>query len=412
MAKLPFFVTLLTNTKWLVSVLIGVQLIYASVDRELRSNTDALRNIQREIGKAEAELNKLSKRENSVLKNISEIDNGLTITRESLNDLEKRERTLGNTIRGIEREIDALQKNIDNQKEAIASRIRNLYIHGKREEWELLFNLLKENEDPERKLYWVQRLLENDKIVVENYLASINKQKEKKRQLETRRKEMTVLHESKAKEQQKLENQLSYQNDLLTKVKKDKTTQEKAIEEFKQNQRALTALITALEKRRKAELAARKKAEEEQRRKAAQKGRVAIPKETPVAIGTKCTPLRGEIISAYGYYTDPILGIRREQKGTEIRGQKGESIKAAAEGTVVWIGNLPGHGPGVILDHKGTYFTAYGHLASRNVKVGDAVKSCQEIGTVGNVESINGYKLYFQVYKGTQTQDPMKWLKN
>ncbi|MCL2100444.1 MAG: peptidoglycan DD-metalloendopeptidase family protein [Fibromonadales bacterium] len=405
----------MASGQWLVvSVLIGAQIVYANVDRELRTNTDALRNIQREIGRAETRLKELSNRENSVLKNISEIDNGLITTQESLSDLEKKERVLGNTIRGIEREIDILQKNIDKQKEAIASRIRNLYIHGKREEWELLFNLLKENEDPERKLYWVQRLLENDKIAVENYLASINKQKETKQQLEAKRKEMTALHDSKAKERQKLENQLLYQNDLLTKVKKDKTTQERAIEEHRQNQQALTALITALEKRRKAEQAARKKAEEERRRKAqaTQKGRVAIPKETPVAIGAKCTPLKGEIISSYGYYTDPILGFKKEQKGTEIRGQKGESVKAAAEGTVAWIGNLPGHGPGMILDHKGTYFTAYGHLASRNVKVGDAVKSCQDIGTVGNAESINGYKLYFQVYKGTQTQDPMKWLRN
>jgi septal ring factor EnvC (AmiA/AmiB activator) len=97
--------------------------------------------------------------------------------------------------------------------------------------------------------------------------------------------------------------------------------------------------------------------------------------------------------------------------GTEIKGQKGESVKAAAAGTVAMIANLPGHGPSVILDHKGTYFSVYGHLAEIKVKEGQEVKNCQEIGTVGNAESTNGYKLFFQVYKGTQTQDPMAWLK-
>jgi len=374
-----------------------------SVDKQLKSNADALKRIQKDMEKAEAKVKELESRESGVLKNIAEIDGGLTRTREYLTDLQKKENSLMLAIRDIETEIAILQKNIDEQKEAIASRLRNLYIHGKREEWELLFNLLKENENPERKVYWVQRLLENDKTIVESYLASINKQKEKKQVLGTKQKEMVALHESKAKEEQKLQNQLLFQNEVLTKVKKDKSTQEKAIEEYRRNQQALTALITTLEKKRQAELATKKKTEEKKR---------VTAKETPVAIGPKCTPLNGEIISEYGYHVNKVLDIKIMHLGTEIRGQKGESVKAAATGTVVMTGNLPGHGPSVILDHKGSYYSVYGHLATIKAKEGETVRNCQEIGTVGNAESTNGYKLFFQVYKGTQAQDPIKWLKN
>jgi len=392
--------------QWLVvCALIAVQTVFAttSVDRQLKSQTDAMRKIQRDIQAAEKKVKELETRETGVLKNIVEIDHGLTRTREHLNDLQRRENSLRQTIIGIEKEIEILQKNIDKQREAIASRIRNLYIHGKREEWELLFNLLKENENPERKIYWVQRLLENDKIIVENYLASINKQQEKKRQLGIRQKEMAELHEDKSKEEQRLRNQLVFQNEVLTKVKKDKSTQEKAVNEFKKNQQTLAALIASLEKRRQAELAAAKKKAAEQKKKIT---------HTPVAIGPKCTPLNGQIISNYGYHVNKVLDIKIMHLGTEIRGQKGEGVKAAAAGTVVMTTNLPGHGPSVILDHKGTFYSVYGHLATIKVKEGDVVKNCQEIGTVGNAESTNGYKLFFQVYKGTQTQDPMKWLRN
>jgi septal ring factor EnvC (AmiA/AmiB activator) len=81
-------------------------------------------------------------------------------------------------------------------------------------------------------------------------------------------------------------------------------------------------------------------------------------------------------------------------------------------------GNIPGHGPSVILDHRGSYYSVYGHLGGIKVKEGENVKNCQEIGSVGNAESTNGYKLYFQVYKISskngkgQTQDPILWLKN
>jgi len=384
-----------------------------SVDKELKSNADALKKIQKEMEKAEAKKKDWENKESGVLKNIAEIDDGLIRTRESLNDLQKKEQKLTLTIQDIEKEIEDLQKNIDMQKKAIASRIRNLYIHGKREEWELLFNLLKENENPERKLYWVQRLLESDKAIVENYQISMKKQEEKKEQLRATQKEMVVLHESKAKEERKLHDQLQFQNQALTKIKENKSEQEKAIEEYKRNQNTLAALIAALEKRRQAEIAAKKKEEERKaREKQLPKGKVAIPKETPVAIGPKCTPLNGEIISEYGYHVNKVLDIKTMHVGTEIRGQKGESVKAAAAGTVAMIANVPGHGPSVILDHKGSYYSLYGHLSTIKVKEGETVKNCQEIGLVGNAESTNGYKLFFQVYKGTQSQDPMIWLRN
>jgi septal ring factor EnvC (AmiA/AmiB activator) len=378
-----------------------------SVDKQLKSNTEALKKMQRDIERAEQKAKELEVKESGVLQTITEIDKGLTQTREALDILQKKENSLMLAIEEAQSEIEVLQKSIDEQKQAIAARVKNLYIHGKREEWELLFNLLKENENPERKLYWVQRILEGDKAAIEKYLASIDKQREKKEQLGAKQKELSTLHESKAKEEGKLQNQLIFQNEVLTKVKKDKTTQEKAIAEYKKNQQALAALIETLEKKRKAEIEAKRKAEQERRAK----GKVAIPKETPVAIGPKCAPLNGQIISSYGYHVNPVLGLKIEHKGTEIRGQKGESVRAAAAGIVVMVGSVPGHGPSVILDHKGSYYSVYGHLGSIKAKEGQAVKNCEEIGTVGNAESANGYKLFFQIYKGTQTQDPMDWLK-
>jgi septal ring factor EnvC (AmiA/AmiB activator) len=405
--------------KILILTIILVQAIQAntnpSMDKQLKSNADALKKIQIEIKKAEEKKKELESKESGVLNTIAEIDNGLTQTREYLSDLQKKENSLNRIINDIENEIRTLQKNIEEQKKAIAARIKNLYVYGKREEWELLFNLLKENENPERKLYWVQRLLESDKTTVENYLTAINREQEKKQLLELKQKEMTALHESKAKEEQKLQNQLIFQNEILTKVQTDKSTQEKAIEEYKRNQQALTTLIASLEKKRQAaEAIAKKKADEEKKakEKQAQKGNVAIPQVVPAVIGPKCAPLNGQIISDYGYHVNKVLNIKTMHLGTEIRGQRGESVKAAAIGTVVMIANLPGHGPSVILDHKGAYYTVYGHLATIKVKEGETVKSCQEIGTVGNAESANGYKLFFQVYKGTQTQDPIVWLKN
>ena len=42
---------------------------------------------------------------------------------------------------------------------------------------------------------------------------------------------------------------------------------------------------------------------------------------------------------------------------------------------------------------------------------GKEVRNCEEIGEVGDIASLNGIKLYFQVSEGTQTVDPLQWLK-
>ena len=50
-------------------------------------------------------------------------------------------------------------------------------------------------------------------------------------------------------------------------------------------------------------------------------------------------------------------------------------------------------------------------MRSIRVKEGDRVGNCEDIGTVGDLASLNGIKLYFQISEGTDTVDPLKWLK-
>ena len=62
------------------------------------------------------------------------------------------------------------------------------------------------------------------------------------------------------------------------------------------------------------------------------------------------------------------------------------------------------------VSEDGTY-TVYGHMKAIHVQEGKSVKKCEEIGEVGDIASLNGIKLYFQVSEGTQTVDPLQWLK-
>jgi septal ring factor EnvC (AmiA/AmiB activator) len=95
----------------------------------------------------------------------------------------------------------------------------------------------------------------------------------------------------------------------------------------------------------------------------------------------------------------------------EIRGKRGQAIRAAAAGTVAMVAEIDGRGPSVIIEHEGGTYSVYGHLRSIRVQEGKEVRNCEEIGEVGDIASLNGIKLYFQVSEGTQTVDPLQWLK-
>ena len=223
------------------------------------------------------------------------------------------------------------------------------------------------------------------------------------------------------------------QERMLNSLKHDKAVQRMALKEFERNQKTMLALIKKLEERRKREIeeakraeaarlaalkkkekAAEKKREADKKREAEKTHQSEIAKKTIQVVpfkGPKCMPLDGPVISEYGLQEHPVLHIMTRNLGVEIRGKRGGRIRAAAAGTIAMVSEIDGRGPSVIIEHEGGIYTVYGHMKTINVQEGKSVKKCEEIGEVGDIASLNGIKLYFQVSEGTQTVDPLQWLK-
>lgn len=82
-------------------------------------------------------------------------------------------------------------------------------------------------------------------------------------------------------------------------------------------------------------------------------------------------------------------------------GPDGIPIFAAADGTVVKVGDGGGYGPNfVIIKHANGYGTSYGHMNKALVQVGDQVKQGQQIGEQGNLGESQGSHLHFNVFPG------------
>ena len=383
-------------------------------DAQIKEQRSALKKLESDLAKKRQELSLLETEEKGVLNTISLLDQNLNQTRLYINELSKNENLVQSAVENLARDIDSLDKKILVRKEAMKVRIRKLYVNGRYSDAEVLYQLLTREGSPERQAYWVHHVLNEDRVQVETLTSMVQERDEKKRQEEEHLAELKVLRDKKSREEKGLVTQMGNQEQMLMSLKHDKAMQQRALQEFERNQKVMQALIAKLEAKRKKEIEAARKAEEA--RKAKQKKQkekvVEKPKKTIAGTvkGPKCMPLEGEIISRYGLQEHPVLHIATRNLGVEIRGKRGAAIRAAAAGTVVMVSEIDGRGPSVIIEHEGGTYSVYGHLRSIRVQEGKEVRNCEEIGEVGDIASLNGIKLYFQVSEGTQTVDPLQWL--
>lgn len=385
-------------------------------DAQIKEQRSALKKLESDLAKKREELVLLETEEKGVLNTISLLDQNLNQTRVYITELSKNEKLVQQAVEQLKRDIDSLDQKIHVRKEAMKVRVRKLYVNGRYSEAEVLYRLLSREGDPRRQAYWVHHVLNEDRMQVEILTAMVTERDEKKRESEEHLVELNGLREKKAREEKGLVSQMGNQERMLLNLKHDKAMQQRALQEFERNQKVMQALIAKLEAKRKKEIEEAKKAEaarKAKQKKQKEKKVVEKPKKTIAGSvkGPKCMPLEGEIISNYGLQEHPVLHIATRNLGVEIRGKRGAAIRAAAAGTVVMVAEIDGRGPSVIIEHEGGTYSVYGHLRSIRVQEGKEVRNCEEIGEAGDIASLNGIKLYFQVSEGTQTVDPLQWLK-
>ena len=130
---------------------------------------------------------------------------------------------------------------------------------------------------------------------------------------------------------------------------------------------------------------------------------VHIP--TAVAGGTFSRPVTGPVVRGFETPTGPY-GEGGHQ-GIDIAAPTGTTVRAAADGTVSWVGELP-RGRFVTISHAGATRTTYLDLASVAVVAGQRVARGQSIGTLGGTRdsSSSAPHLHFDAYLNGTPIDP------
>jgi lipoprotein NlpD len=98
------------------------------------------------------------------------------------------------------------------------------------------------------------------------------------------------------------------------------------------------------------------------------------------------------------------------KQGIDVGGASGASVKAAADGVVVYSGSgLVGYGELVIIKHNDAWLSAYGHNRARMVNEGAVVKAGQQIAVMGRTGAPRDM-LHFEIRYNGKPVDPLVYL--
>lgn len=127
------------------------------------------------------------------------------------------------------------------------------------------------------------------------------------------------------------------------------------------------------------------------------------PVAEPAASGEKFRwPVSGRVITDFA---------ASRGTGINIDVPEGSSVKAAENGTVIYVGSgVEGYGNLVLIRHPNGYVSAYAHLGSMSVAKGAVVNRGDSIGAVGQTGSVSRPQLHFELRKGATPVDPVPLL--
>lgn len=130
---------------------------------------------------------------------------------------------------------------------------------------------------------------------------------------------------------------------------------------------------------------------------------------SPVIRGTGqfSWPVKGRVLSGYGPTAD---GLHND--GINIAARKGEPVRAADSGTVVYAGDgMKGFGHLVLIRHANGFVTAYAHNDVLLVRKGAAVRRGQIIARAGQSGGVGEPQVHFEIRHGVQAVNPLALLE-
>jgi len=413
---------------WLICLLAVAVLSLDAQKTQSRAQLERQRKAARQ--QIEATSKMLKQTDRSVSRQLNELNllNSEIRTRQALLAVMRRELdAMELEQKGLRKTIADLHANIEAKQKKYAAAIRHLYKW--RGGYDDMMFILSAHDMAEcvRRMRYLHQYSDWRRRQADELRQERQRAEQAEAALEQKKTEHRALWEERRQEQNNLQQKQDRQKQLLAGLNKKKNQLKKELATQRKQAQALDNKIQQL-----IEAEARKAAEAARKRSSNKKGGAAAggKKQDPGG-EDELTPeqrrLSGSFAQNRGKLPYPVNGnyavvgrfgkqqqtqyVQTVNNGIILQTQKGVEACAVFDGVVNTVLQMPGYNISVIVKH-GNYFSVYNNLSKVYVKAGQPVKIRDRIGLIYTDEAAgNVTKMDFQIWKGTQKQNPEFWLK-
>lgn len=366
----------------------------------------------------------------ALVSKVQVLDEKIAVTREKIS-------SLNDDIKEKQDAYDKGLSEVEDQFDALANRLRILYMSGNATDLEIIFGA-KDFSDLIDKMELVKSLANSDKELISEIQTKLDELSTKKESLEADKKDLETQQASLKSDQDEFNKLISDNDEILKNLYASNSEAQNSLESAALQSDEIEAKIS--------EYYAAQKAAAEQAAKAAQSSSSSSSSSSgnsssgssssgSSSSGSSSSGSSSVIVPSGSGFAWPTPGFTylssewyedREvynHGGIDIAGAgiMGTPVVAAADGTVIasnsscthnWgksysCGCGGGYGNYVMISHAGGKMTVYGHLTSLTVSSGQSVSRGQVIGYVGSTGNSTGPHLHYECRLNGVRYNPM-----
>ncbi len=360
--------------------------LFTLISAEIRSPEERLQILRQQLKEQKEKIAELKFEKTDILKNIQELDKEISLNTELINVLKRKKEITNEEKKNIELLMNEIHFRLQEKREILAERIKEIYIHGPLHPIEVIL-LSYSFSDAVKRVKFLTIIADQDKRVldeIERLETRLTLQKERiDKKAETLDE---ILYEVKNQEIA-LEKTKNEKNDYLSEIEGESKKAVAMSQEMEKAMRDLEKLIRSLSRQETA------------------------PGSRYFSEKILLLPVDGMVTGYFGREVEEKYGTETINRGIDIKVPWGTGVEAVAPGKVVYSDNFLGYGKMILIEHGDGFITLYSHLASASVENGTQVEAGDIIGKVGQTGSVKEPSLHFEIRKNGIAVNPFNYIK-
>lgn len=401
----------------------------SDLEQQLQQLEQENQKYQKILDDTKSDIAEKEEYKSALVSKVQVLDEKIAVTREKIS-------SLNDDIKEKQDAYDKGLSEVEDQFDALANRLRILYMSGNATDLEIIFGA-KDFSDLIDKMELVKNLANSDKELISEIQTKLDELSTQKESLEADKKDLETQQSSLKSDQDEFNKLISDNDEILKNLYASNSKAQNSLESAALKSDEIESKIS--------EYYAAQKAAAEQAARAAQSSSSSSGGSSgssssssssgSSSSGSSSSGSSSVIVpsgSGFAWPTPGFVSLSSEwfedrevynHGGIDIAGAgiMGTPVVAAADGTVIatnsscthnWgksysCGCGGGYGNYVMISHAGGKMTVYGHLTSLTVSTGQSVSRGQVIGYVGSTGNSTGPHLHYECRLNGVRYNPM-----